>query len=150
VTARLDLPDALGDDCAIRMVLDRISDRWSVLLLAALNEGAVRFSDLRRTFAELSDNADEGVRMKAISQKMLTQTLRALERDGLVERRIYAEVPARVEYDLTALGRSLATSVAEVAAWADAHGDAIVAARERYDAVEHPPVQELHAARSLL
>jgi len=81
-------------DCPTRRILDRIGDRWTVLIVGALWDGSARFSELRR-------------RVEGVSQKMLTQTLRGLERDGLVRRTVYPEVPVRVEYALTEAGRTL-------------------------------------------
>ncbi|MGH3168616.1 MAG: winged helix-turn-helix transcriptional regulator [Trebonia sp.] len=81
-------------DCPTRQILDRIGDRWTVLIVGVLWDGPARFSELRR-------------RVEGVSQKMLTQTLRGLERDGLVRRTVYPEVPVRVEYALTEAGRTL-------------------------------------------
>jgi DNA-binding HxlR family transcriptional regulator len=106
--------------CPSRQLLDRISDKWVTLILAALADGPLRYSDLGRAIA-------------GISQKMLTQTLRALERDGLVARSVTAQVPVRVDYELTPLGAGLQTAVNAVKVWAEIHMDEIEAARLAYD-----------------
>jgi DNA-binding HxlR family transcriptional regulator len=106
--------------CPSRQVIDRIGDRWSVLLLGALAEGPQRFTQLAR-------------RVEGISQKMLTQTLRGLERDGMVSRTVFATVPVRVDYELTELGRTLTAPIAALEAWARDHISDVVAAREEYD-----------------
>ncbi|WP_194895835.1 winged helix-turn-helix transcriptional regulator [Catenulispora pinisilvae] len=99
-------------DCPARHLLDRIGDRWSVLVLTALSDGSVRFSELRR-------------RIEGVSQKMLTQTLRGLERDGIVRRIVHPGVPVRVEYTLTDAGRLLREPLAALQDWAVTHfGDA--------------------------
>jgi DNA-binding HxlR family transcriptional regulator len=107
--------------CPSRQLLDRISDKWVTLILAALAGGPLRYSDLGRVIA-------------GISQKMLTQTLRALERDGLVARSVTAQVPVRVDYELTPLGAGLRVAVDAVKVWAEIHMDEIEAARSAYDA----------------
>ena len=95
-------------DCPSRQLLDRIGDRWTVLVIGILEDGPHRFSQLSR-------------RVEGISQKMLTQTLRALEADGLVLRTAYPEIPPRVEYELTALGRSLLEPLRALVSWASEH-----------------------------
>ncbi|HKP08604.1 MAG TPA: helix-turn-helix domain-containing protein [Microbacterium sp.] len=107
--------------CPTRRILDRIGDRWTVLVVGALDDERLRFSEIRR-------------RVGGISQKMLTQTLRALERDGLVERTVYAEVPPRVEYTLTAAGRSLRAPLKELEQWSIRHLGSVLAAQREYDA----------------
>jgi DNA-binding HxlR family transcriptional regulator len=106
--------------CPIRDVLDRISDRWSLLVLTSLEAGTLRFSDLRRAVGD-------------ISQRMLAQTVRRLEQDGLVKRTVHPTVPPRVDYCLTDLGRSLLVPVATLVAWANANRPRIHAARSAYD-----------------
>jgi DNA-binding HxlR family transcriptional regulator len=107
--------------CPVRDVLDRVGDKWSILAILFLGRhGTLRFNELKR-------NID------GVSQRMLTVTLRSLERDGLLTRRVYPEVPPRVEYELTALGRSLLEQVLALAGWANGQMEAIVAARSRYD-----------------
>lgn len=107
--------------CPVRDVLDRVGDKWSILAILFLGRhGTLRFNELKR-------NID------GVSQRMLTVTLRSLERDGLLTRRVYPEVPPRVEYELTPLGRSLLEQVLGLAGWANGQMEAIVAARSRYD-----------------
>lgn len=117
--------DLLGDPyvegCPSRQLLDRIGDKWTVLVIGVLTDGPRRYGDLAR--------AIEGV-----SQKMLTQTLRHLERDGLVTRTVQAQVPVRVDYELTDLGRSLTGPLAVLTAWARDHIGVIEQARTAYDA----------------
>jgi DNA-binding HxlR family transcriptional regulator len=113
-------PDAFARECASRVVLDRIGDRWTVLIVVALSDGALRFSQLR-------------TKIEGITPKVLTQTVRALERDGLVTRTVFAEVPPRVEYELTELGRNLLAPIDAVRIWAEDHAALIVANRDRYD-----------------
>ena len=113
-------PDVFARDCASRVVLDRIGDRWTVLVVVALAEGRLRFSELRS-------------RIEGITPKVMTQTLRALERDGLVTRTVYAEVPPRVEYELTDLGRDLLAPIDAVRLWAEQHASRIVANRAVHD-----------------
>jgi DNA-binding HxlR family transcriptional regulator len=113
--------DAFLAACPSRQLLARISDKWVTLILAALAGGPLRYSDLGRVIA-------------GISQKMLTQTLRTLERDGLVARSVTLQVPVRVDYELTALGAGLQVAVKAVKVWAEIHMDEIEAARSAYDA----------------
>ena len=107
--------------CPSRQVLDRVGDRWTVLVLGALRDGPLRFTGLAREVG-------------GISQKMLTQTLRGLERDGLVRRTVSGTVPVRVDYELTPLGRTLRGPIAALEGWATAHMDDVVSARAQYDA----------------
>lgn len=111
-----------GDDVGriIRDVLDRIADKWSLLVIATLERGRLRFSELQ-------------AHIPGVSQRMLTLTLRHLERDGLVSRTVYAEVPPRVEYELTETGRTLIAPSKAFAEWAIAHHGEIEAARAAYD-----------------
>lgn len=111
-----------ASDCPTRQVLDRIGDKWTALILGLLDGQTLRFSELRRNIG-------------GISQKMLTQTLRNLERDGLVSRTVYAEVPPRVEYTLTPLGETLAGPLAAIRDWAENHIDAVTTAQNIYDEV---------------
>lgn len=113
--------DVFSTDCPSRPVFNRIGERWTGLVLLALEPGTLRFSELRR-------------RIGGVTQKMLTQTLRALERDGIVERRVFPTVPVTVEYELTPLGRSLCDAIAVLRSWAYTHIDDVTAARARYDA----------------
>jgi DNA-binding HxlR family transcriptional regulator len=112
--------DAFLAACPSRQVLDRISDKWVTLVLAALAGGALRYRDLGRVIA-------------GVSQKMLTQTLRTLERDGLVSRTVTADVPVRVSYALTPLGESLMPAVTAIKTWAEEHIAEIAASRAAYD-----------------
>ena len=112
---------AAAELCRPRMALDLISDRWTMIVVKALAEGIHRYGELHRS-------------IDGISQKMLTQTLRSLERDGLVRRTAYPVVPPRVEYELTPLGRTLTEPIAAVGAWADRHMDEILQARQEHDA----------------
>jgi DNA-binding HxlR family transcriptional regulator len=107
--------------CAVRDVLDRLGDKWSLLVVELLGAGTQRFTELSRD-------------VDGISQRMLTLTLRRLERDGLVHRTVHPVVPPRVDYELTSLGRSLLDAIAPLVAWARRHRDDIAAARADYDA----------------
>ncbi|MEV2274424.1 helix-turn-helix domain-containing protein [Nocardiopsis sp. NPDC049922] len=107
-------------DCGIRDVLDRIGDKWSVLVVVELASGPRRFRELQRA-------------IDGISQRMLTLTVRRLERDGLVLRTVYPTVPAQVDYRLTETGASLTHLVEALAEWSLAHRDVIAEARRRYD-----------------
>ena len=106
--------------CPSRQVLDIIANKWTALVIGTLNDGPCRFSQLKRE-------------IDGISQKMLTQTLRELERNGIVSRTIYAEVPPRVEYELTSLGQSLKKPLDQVRDWAEQHIDQIHSAQQQYD-----------------
>jgi DNA-binding HxlR family transcriptional regulator len=109
------------DQClAVHEVLSRVGDKWSVLVVSALGDGPKRFNELRRTLG-------------SISQRMLTLTVRALERDGLITRTVYPTIPPRVEYELTELGRSLLEPVKSLGDWALQNRPAIQAARQRFD-----------------
>ena len=103
--------------CPTRQVLDLIADKWTVLIIRRLAEGTLRFAQLRRS-------------VDGISQKVLTNILRSLERDGIVTRRIYASVPPKVEYSLTGLGLSLCDLVEGICGWAEANIEQVQAARE--------------------
>ncbi|CAN5489842.1 helix-turn-helix domain-containing protein [soil metagenome] len=118
---RFDRTDlAPGEQCPVRDVLDRLGDRWSVLILSELAPGeAVRFSELRRAIGD-------------ISPRMLSQTLRTLETDGLVKRTVFASVPPRVDYAMTALGDSFFEHLGPLIRWADRHHDQVRAARAAY------------------
>lgn len=101
-------------------ILARIGDKWSVLVVMLLSDGPLRFNELKR-------------KIGGVSQRMLTLTLRGLERDGLVKRTVYATIPPRVEYQLTDLGRSLQEPVRNLGQWAVANGEEIHAARKSFD-----------------
>lgn len=109
-----------NSDCAVRNVVAQIGDKWSLLILFALVDGTERFNALKS-------------RIEGISQRMLTQTLRDLEREGYVNRTVYPEVPVRVEYQLTELGRDLVKPLYQLVCWADQHRDEINQARKAYD-----------------
>ncbi|MEU5994176.1 helix-turn-helix domain-containing protein [Spirillospora sp. NPDC047418] len=113
-------------DCPTRHIMDRIGDRWTVLIVGALWDGPARFSELRR-------------RIEGISQKMLTQTLRGLERDGLVHRTVYPEVPVRVEYTLTEAGSTLREPLSALQEWSITHLADVSASQEAYDRAHRPP-----------
>ena len=113
-------------NCPSRQVLDRIGDTWSVLIVTLLAGGPQRYTTLQR-------------QIEGISPKMLTQTLRALERDGLITRTVQAVVPPRVDYALTPLGDSLFDLVAALEKWAVNHMDDVLAARVAYDGREAHP-----------
>lgn len=114
-----------GDCRAISEVLSRVGDKWTVLVVSTLGEGPRRFNELRRALG-------------SISQRMLTLTLRALERDGLVTRTVFPTIPPRVDYELTRLGRSLLEPVNGLSSWARANRAAMEAARRKFDAAERP------------
>lgn len=105
--------------CPTRQVLDCIADKWTVLIIRRLADGTLRFAQLRRA-------------VDGISQKVLTKTLRELERDGIVSRRIYASVPPKVEYSLTPLGRSLCGLVEGICHWAETNIEQVQTARKSY------------------
>jgi DNA-binding HxlR family transcriptional regulator len=116
--------DVYAADCPTRQVLDLIADKWTVLIIFLLADEPKRFSELRRS-------------INGISQKMLTQTLRSLERDGLVTRTVYPEVPPRVEYQLTPLGKTLRSPIQAVISWSETYIDAVTSAQAEYDAREN-------------
>lgn len=122
----LQRPDPFSAQCPTRQVLDRIGDKWAVLILIMLDRETLRFNELRR-------------RIESISQKMLSQTLKSLERDGLVRREVFATVPVTVEYSLTDLGRTLAQTVQALTLWAERHIGAVQEAQRRYDRGETLP-----------
>ena len=119
----MEIRNPYASDCPTRMVLDRIADKWAVLVLGLLMDGPVRFNSLRRV-------------VQGISQKMLSQTLKSLERDGLVSRKAIATVPVTVEYAITPLGRTLAKPMDALRIWAETHMDEVLANQQRYDAAE--------------
>ncbi|WP_232832036.1 helix-turn-helix domain-containing protein [Nocardiopsis sp. FIRDI 009] len=119
-------------NCASRDVLDLLSSKWVCLVMGALSDSPMRFGALRR-------------RLDGITQKMLTRTLRDLERAGLVDRRVFPTTPPQVEYSLTPLGRDLGVLMDACRVWAEEHMDEITEARERYDARAGEPVRALDA-----
>jgi DNA-binding HxlR family transcriptional regulator len=124
---------SLRDDPACpltREVLTRVGDKWSVLVIVLLGEGTKRFSELKRL-------------VEGISQRMLTITLRGLERDGLVERTVFPTVPPRVEYGLTTLGTTLLKTVRELANWANSNRDEVERARAQFDRRESTEARRL-------
>ena len=113
------------EDCrAVSEVLARVGDKWTVLVVTTLGDGAKRFTELRRALG-------------SISQRMLTLTLRGLERDGLVTRTVFPTIPPRVDYELTKLGHSLLKPVSSLGLWARQNRSAIQDARRRFDAVQN-------------
>ncbi|MGH3519745.1 MAG: winged helix-turn-helix transcriptional regulator [Haloechinothrix sp.] len=106
--------------CPSRTSLARIANKWTAMVVIALSDGRMRFGDLRTV-------------IDGISGKVLTETLRDLQRDGLVARHAYAEMPPRVEYELTALGRTLHAPLQALGRWAEEHIEEVLAARETYD-----------------
>jgi len=112
--------DVYAENCPTRMVLDRLADKWALLILGRLADRPMRFNHLRRD-------------IEGVSQKVLSQALKKLERDGLISRRAFATVPVTVEYALTPLGRTLTTTVAALAHWAETNIEAVLAAQQTYD-----------------
>ena len=112
--------DVYSAPCPSRQVLDRIADKWTALIVGCLSTGTKRYSELRAA-------------IDGVSEKMLTQTLRGLERDGLVTRTVHPTVPPKVEYTLTTLGGTLSAPLAVIRDWAEAHINEINDARARYD-----------------
>jgi DNA-binding HxlR family transcriptional regulator len=128
----------LSEECRpIHEILSRIGDKWSVLVVSLLGGGPLRFNELRR-------------QIHGISQKMLTATLRTLERDGFVTRTVFATTPPTVSYELTDLGRDLLVPVKALADWARKNQERLEAARRRFDAkrASRTPVDTAHASRA--
>jgi DNA-binding HxlR family transcriptional regulator len=119
IRARYESFDA--NNCPVRDVLGQLGDKWSTLIIGLLGEKTHRFGELRRSIPD-------------ISQRMLTQTLKDLQRDGLVDRTVFATVPPSVEYKLTPLGRSLLSPLGMLIEWAEMHHGAIRLARQAYEA----------------
>lgn len=113
--------DVYARDCPTRQLLDRIGDKWSVLILLLLGERETRFAQLKR-------------RIEGVSQKMLSQTLRSLERDGLITRHVVATVPVTVSYRITPLGRELLAALQMMIDWAETRMGQVAEAQRRYDA----------------
>jgi DNA-binding HxlR family transcriptional regulator len=118
-------PNVYSADCPTRQILDRVGDKWAVLILLLLQEQPIRFNQLRRT-------------IEGISQKMLSQVLKSLERDGLIRRRAIATVPVTVEYSITPLGVTLAAAVDPLRDWAERHLKEVQVAQRRYDTQQRP------------
>ena len=114
-------PDAYAANCPTRQILDRVGDKWAVLILLLLRSEPMRFNQLRRA-------------IEGISQKMLSQVLKSLERDGLIKRRVFATVPVTVEYSITPLGQTLAAAVDHLRDWAEENLKEVLSAQRRYDA----------------
>lgn len=112
--------NVLDPQCPSRVVFQRVGDKWASLVIQVLAEGPVRFSELRKM-------------VSVVTPKVLTQTLRTLERDGLITRRVFAQVPPRVDYELTALGRSLLEPLTMLRRWAEDNVPTILDARDAYD-----------------
>ncbi len=110
----------LDPDCPSRVIFQRIGDKWASLIIQVLADGPVRFTGLKNM-------------VNTVTPKVLTQTLRALERDGLVTRTVHPTVPPRVDYELTETGRSLLVPLAQLRAWAESHVPEILKARDEYD-----------------
>ena len=115
-----EVASAFQAQCPTRQILNRIADKWTVLVVILLESDVKRFSQLRRE-------------IEGISQKMLTQTLRGLERDGLVTRKVYATVPPHVEYALTPLGHTLKGLLYQIKTWSETNIEEVLAAQKRYD-----------------
>lgn len=112
--------DVYSRDCPARQVLDRLADKWAVLVIGSLRAGTLRFNQLRRE-------------VDGVSQKVLSQTLKKLERDGLIARRVLATVPVTVEYSLTGLGTTLSETIELLSRWAESNMPAVIAAQHDYD-----------------
>ncbi|MER8045853.1 helix-turn-helix domain-containing protein [Streptomyces sp. NPDC094032] len=119
----MNVPDQVSEGlaiCQLRDVLDRVGDKWSVLIMAILGDGPRRYSELRRS-------------IDGISQRMLTLTLRSLERDGLVIRTVTPSTPPRVDYELTPVGHTLSTEVGSLIKWSEQHREYISTSRRTFD-----------------
>jgi DNA-binding HxlR family transcriptional regulator len=128
----------VAEDCrAVSEVLARVGDKWTVLVVSTLGDGPKRFNELRKALG-------------SISQRMLTLTLRGLERDGLVTRTVFPTVPPKVEYELTPLGRSLLDPVSGLGLWARQNRAAIQTARQRFDAAAGPERSQADRPREIL
>jgi|SRR5215469_2755032 DNA-binding HxlR family transcriptional regulator len=121
------------DSCRVRSVLNRVGDKWAIYVVDRLGHGPRRFTELNRG-------------IDGITARMLTVTLRGLERDGIVTRTVHAAVPPRVDYELTPLGETLLDTIGQLVAWADVHIGEIEAARADYDARSCPSACQEEAA----
>ena len=117
----LRIPNVYEENCPTRMVLDHIADKWAALILWKLTDRPIRFNQLRRD-------------IEGISQKVLSQSLKQLERDGLINRQAFATVPVTVEYSVTPLGHTLAEKMAGISLWAQDNIDQVLTAQAKYDA----------------
>lgn len=116
-------PNPYAASCPTRVILDRVADKWTVLVLLLLAEHPLRFNQLRR-------------QIEGLSQKMLSQTLKSLERDGLITRTAFPTVPVTVEYAITPLGRTLTSTVDALRIWAETHITEVMEAQKRYDSAD--------------
>src|SRR5579859_2224230 len=117
----IQLPDPAGEDCRdVRSILALVADKWTVLIVVLLGDGPKRFNEIKRAVG-------------GISQRMLTFTLRGLERDGLVKRTVFPTTPPRVDYELTKLGSTLWSAVEPLSEWARTHVNEILRARKKYE-----------------
>ncbi|MDF0606161.1 helix-turn-helix transcriptional regulator [Neisseriaceae bacterium TC5R-5] len=112
--------NVFSENCPTRQVLDRLADKWSMLIMNRLRTEPVRFNQLRRD-------------IEGISQKVLSQTLKKLERDGLIHRQVFASVPITVEYSLTKLGQTLSQTIQALSHWAEHNIETVLAAQKQYD-----------------
>lgn len=110
-----------AENCPTRLLLDHIADKWAALILRKLKDGPIRFNELRR-------------QIEGISTKVLSQSLKELERDGLISRQAFATVPVTVEYSITDLGKTLTDTIAAMTRWAEANIETVLEAQKRYDA----------------
>jgi DNA-binding HxlR family transcriptional regulator len=131
IDMRREIPTGLEVQCLTRQALDLMGDRWTMIVIKSLAEGIHRYGALHRSIG-------------GISQKMLTQTLRSLERDGLVRRTVYPVVPPKVEYALTPLGETLIEPIAAIGVWAELHMDEVAQARESHDVGPGEPQLSIH------
>lgn len=122
-------PDVNAPTCASRIVLEHLTSRWGVLVLAALLDGSQRFGELRRTVG-------------GVSEKMLSQTLRTLERDGFVHREAHPVIPPHVDYSLTTLGAEAARQAWALGRWVESRLDDVLHAREQYDMLKQTPADD--------
>ena len=128
-TTQQTYPDIFRADCLSQQVLKLIADQWTPLIIYALEEDTMRFGQLLK-------------RIDGISKKMLTQTLRAMERNGLIQRVVYPVVPPVVEYSLTPLGQTLREPMEALRIWAYGHLQEVAQARTSYDQIDHTQIQE--------
>jgi DNA-binding HxlR family transcriptional regulator len=119
--------NVLDPDCPSRVIFQRIGDKWASLVVQVLADGPIRFSELRKM-------------VHVVTPKVLTQTLRTLERDGLITRTVHAQVPPRVDYELTELGASLLEPLTLLRLWAEDHVPSILEARDAYDEAQDETV----------
>jgi len=127
-------PRDLSPDCPVRDILGRVGDKWTKLVVSNLGAGPLRFSELKR-------------RIGGISQRMLTETVRTLERDGILLRTVYPTIPPKVEYSLTPMGKTLLIPLQALVAWALENGPQIKQSRLDYDAEQEQPVQPVAPKR---